>query len=57
MILFNLGFSVFCTGQFVKQLFITEICSLYKYLKMKMNENEWKDSSRDKLYDELVGNH
>ena len=29
MILFNLGFSVFCTGQFVKQLFITELCNLY----------------------------
>ena len=28
----------FCTGQFVKQLFTTEICNLYEYLKTKMNE-------------------
>ena len=49
IILFNLGFSVFCTGQFVKQLFITEICNLYKYLKMKkmkMVEKEWPRTHR-----------
>ena len=44
IILFNLGFSGFCTGQFVKQSSITEICNLFKYLKM---QNEKNDESAD----------